>query len=115
MPGRGARPGSRPRRARPPAARRGRAGQTTIAPDFGTEKKRAQWVSPIIVSPHDPNRLLYGAQFVFLTDDQGKTWKKISPDLTNFDPAKQGNIAYSTVWSISESPAEEGPDLRRNR
>ena len=107
--------------AQPPAgqaagARRGgRAGQTTIAPDFGTEKKRAQWVSPIIISPHDPNRLLYGAQFVFLTDDQGKTWKKISPDLTNFDPVKQGNIAYSTVWSISESPAKEGPDLRRNR
>ena len=90
------------------ARRGGRAGQTTIAPDFGTEKKRAQWVSPIIISPHDPNRLLYGAQFVFLTDDQGKTWKKISPDLTNFDPSKQGNIAYSTVWSISESPAKKG-------
>jgi photosystem II stability/assembly factor-like uncharacterized protein len=90
------------------ARRGGRAGQTAIAPDFGGEKKRAQWVSPIIVSPHDPNRLLYGAQFVFLTDDQGKTWKKISPDLTNFDPAKQGNIAYSTVWSISESPLKKG-------
>jgi photosystem II stability/assembly factor-like uncharacterized protein len=90
------------------ARRGGRLGQTTIAPDFGTEKKRAQWVSPIIISPHDPNRLLYGAQFVFVTDDQGKTWKKISPDLTNFDPVKQGNIAYSTVWSISESPVKKG-------
>ncbi len=101
--------------AAPPAAgqaagarRGGRAGQTTIAPDFGTEKKRAQWVSPFIISPHDPSRLLYGAQFVFLTDDQGKTWKRISPDLTNVDPAKQGNIAYSTVWSISESPLKKG-------
>jgi photosystem II stability/assembly factor-like uncharacterized protein len=106
--------GARGQTGQPPAAgqaagqRRGRAGQTTIAPDFGTEKKRAQWVSPIIISPHDPNRLLYGAQFVFLTDDQGKTWKKISPDLTNFDPVKQGNIAYSTVWSISESPVKKG-------
>jgi photosystem II stability/assembly factor-like uncharacterized protein len=88
--------------------RGGRAGQTTIAPDFGTDKKRSQWVSPIIVSPHDPNRILYGAQFVFLTNDQGKTWRKISPDLTNFDPAKQGNIPYSTVWSISESPLKKG-------
>ncbi len=96
--------------AQPPAGGRrgGRPGQTTIAPDFGTEPKRAQWVSPLIISPHDPNRLLYGAQFVFLTDDQGKTWKKISPDLTNFDPARQGNIAYSTVWSISESPLKKG-------
>ena len=88
--------------------RAGSAGQATIAPDFGGETKRAQWVSPIIISPHDPNRVLYGAQFVFLTDDQGKSWKKISPDLTNFDPAKQGNIAYSTVWSISESPLKKG-------
>ena len=85
-----------------------RPGQTAIAPDFGGETKRAQWVSPIIVSPHDPSRVLYGAQFVFLTDDQGKSWKKISPDLTNFDPAKQGNIAYSTVWSIAESSLKKG-------
>ncbi len=45
---------------------------------------------------------------MFLTDDQGKSWKKISADLTNFDPVKQGNIAYSTVWSISESPVKKG-------
>ena len=88
--------------------RGGRAGQTTIAPSFGSEKKRSQWVSPIIVSPHDPNRVLYGAQFLFVTDDQGKNWRKISPDLTNYDPKKQGNIAYSTIWSISESPLKRG-------
>jgi photosystem II stability/assembly factor-like uncharacterized protein len=82
--------------------------EKTIAPDFGGEKKRAQWVSPVIVSPHDPARLLYGAQFVFLTDDRGKGWRKISPDLTNFDPAKQGNIAYSTIFSLSESPVKKG-------
>jgi photosystem II stability/assembly factor-like uncharacterized protein len=99
--------------APPPAGqaqggRGGRAGQTTIAPGFGSDKKRSQWVSPIIVSPHDPNRVLYGAQFLFLTNDQGKNWKKISPDLTNYDPAKQGNIAYSTIWAISESPLKKG-------
>jgi photosystem II stability/assembly factor-like uncharacterized protein len=97
-----------PAQGRGAGGRGGRPGQTTIAPDFGTDKKRAQWVSPIIVSPHDPNRLLYGAQFVFLTDDQGKTWKRISPDLTNFDSARQGNIAYSTIWSLSESPVKKG-------
>ncbi len=94
--------------AAPAGGRRGRPGETTIAPDFGTEKKRSQWVSPIIVSPHDPNRVLYGAQFLFVTDDQGKNWRKISPDLTNYDPAKQGNIPYSTIWSISESPLKKG-------
>ena len=81
---------------------------TSIAPDFEEDKKRAQWVSPIIVSRYDPNRILYGAQFVFLSEDQGATWKRISPDLTNFDPEKQGNIPYSTVFSISESPLKKG-------
>ena len=76
--------------------------------DFAGGKKRAQWVSPIIVSPVDPNRVLYGAQFVFVSDDQGRAWRKISPDLTNFDPAKQGNIAYSTIFSIAESPLKKG-------
>ncbi len=87
--------------------RRGRRGQA-ISPDFGEETKRAQWTAPIIISPHSTKRILWGAQFVFLTDDGGANWRKISPDLTNFDPEKQGNIAYSTVWSIAESPLKKG-------
>jgi hypothetical protein len=81
---------------------------TQIAPDFGDVEKRAQWVSPLIISPHSTKRLLYGAQFVFLTDDAGTAWRQISPDLTNYDPEKQGNIAYSTVWAIAESPLKKG-------
>ena len=80
----------------------------TIAPNFGEEKKRAQWVAPIIISAHSPKRVLWGAQFVFVTDDGGENWRKISPDLTNLDPEKQGNIAFSTVWSIAESPLKKG-------
>ena len=72
------------------------------------ENKRAQWVSPVILSPHSSERVLYGAQYVFLSDDRGKNWKRISPDLTNYDPTRQGNIAHSVVFSISESPVEKG-------
>jgi photosystem II stability/assembly factor-like uncharacterized protein len=81
----------------------------TIAPKFedGTAK-RAQWVSPIVVSPADPSRILFGAQFVFVSDDRGATWRKASPDLTNFDPQKQGNIPFSTVFAIAESPLKKG-------
>ncbi|MDA7979276.1 MAG: hypothetical protein MPJ50_10975 [Pirellulales bacterium] len=82
----------------------GRAGR----PDFGGERKRAQWVSPLIISPHDPKRVLYGAQFVFLSDDQGENWRKISPDLTNYDRDKQGNIAHAVMFALSESPVEKG-------
>ncbi|MCO5298308.1 MAG: hypothetical protein M9921_15780 [Fimbriimonadaceae bacterium] len=79
-----------------------------LSPDFGSDRRRAQWVSPILVSPTDPRRVLYGAQFVFVSDDQGETWRKISPDLTNLDEAKQGNIAYSTIFALAESPLKKG-------
>jgi photosystem II stability/assembly factor-like uncharacterized protein len=79
-----------------------------IGIDWGEDRKRAQWVSPLVMSPHDPQRLLYGAQYVFLTDDGGQSWQRISPDLTNYDPDKQGNIAHAVVFSISESAVEKG-------
>ncbi len=74
----------------------------------GDVPRRAQWVSPLIISPHDSSRLLYGAQFVFLSDDGGKNWKKISDDLSNFAEKRQGNVAHAVVFSISESPVEKG-------
>ncbi len=93
--------------------RRGRTFESYRTEDvsvkFGDgESKRAQWVSPIIISQHDSKRLLYGAQSVFLSDDGGQNWQTISPDLSNFDPEKQGNIAHAVVFSISESPVEKG-------
>jgi photosystem II stability/assembly factor-like uncharacterized protein len=87
---------------------RGRGRGTPISPRFEGERRRAQWVSPLIISPVDPKRLLYGAQFVFLSDDQGDNWRQISPDLSNFDPARQGNIAHAVVFSLAESKVEKG-------
>ena len=52
--------------------------------------------------------------------NQGITWEKISPDLTEFDPSKQvisgspitrdvtGEEFYSTIYSIRESNIEKG-------
>lgn len=74
----------------------------------GDVPRRAQWVSPIVMSSHDSKRLLYGSQFVFLSDDGGKNWKKISDDLSNFSEERQGNIAHAVVFSIAESPVEKG-------
>ncbi|MEL7500017.1 MAG: hypothetical protein AAFN77_20615 [Planctomycetota bacterium] len=89
----------------------GEADSDTKMNEVGLTKadiKRAQWVSPLIISPHSNERLFCGAQFVFRSDDAGKNWKKISPDLTNYSPQRQGNIAHSVVFAISESPVEEG-------
>ncbi len=81
---------------------------------------RMQRVSPMAVSPHDPEILYYGSQYVHRTRDKGVTWEKISPDLTAHPDCCQGASGepitrdvtgeefYSTLYAISESPLEKG-------
>jgi photosystem II stability/assembly factor-like uncharacterized protein len=81
---------------------------------------RFQRVSPIHVSPHDPNVIYHTSQFVHKTTDEGKTWEIISPDLTAFEEDKQvisgapitrditGEEFYSTIYAIRESTVEKG-------
>jgi photosystem II stability/assembly factor-like uncharacterized protein len=81
---------------------------------------RMQRVSPMATSPHDPNVLYYGSQYVHRTRDKGVTWEKISPDLTANPPCCQGISGepitrditgeefYSTLYAIAESPLEKG-------
>jgi len=81
---------------------------------------RFQRVSPMEVSPHDPHVVYYGSQFVHRTRDGGKTWTRLSPDLTLHPPGTQeasggpitrdatGEEVYSTLYSIRESPVQKG-------
>ena len=81
---------------------------------------RMQRVSPMATSPHDPDILYYGSQFVHRTRDKGVTWEKISPDLTAKPECCQGASGepitrdvtgeefYSTLYAIAESPLEKG-------
>ena len=81
---------------------------------------RFQRVSPIHVSPHDPNVVYHASQYVHRTTNEGKTWKTISPDLTAFEADKQvisgspitrditGEEIYSTIYSLRESPLKQG-------
>ena len=83
-------------------------------------KYRFQRVSPIHVSPHDPNVIYHASQYLHKTTDEGVTWETISPDLTAFDNEKQvisgspitrditGEEFYSTIYSIRESKLKEG-------
>jgi len=81
---------------------------------------RFQRVSPMATSPHDPDVLYYGSQYVHRTRDKGVIWERISPDLTAFPPCCQGASGepitrdvtgeefYSTLYAIAESPLEKG-------
>ena len=83
-------------------------------------KFRFQRVAPIHVSPHNPDMIYHTSQYVHQTTNDGKTWKIISPDLTDFDPDKQvisggpitrditGEENYSTIYSIRESILKRG-------
>ncbi len=81
---------------------------------------RMQRTSPMDISPHDPNTLYYGSQYVHRTRDEGVTWERISPDLTAFPACCQGASGepitrdvtgeefYSALYAIREAPTEPG-------
>ncbi len=83
-------------------------------------KLRANWNGPVIVSPHNPNVIYYGSQYVMKSTDRGVTWKTISEDLTrnNKDHQGKGGIpisneqitaeSYNNLFNIEESPIKEG-------
>lgn len=83
-------------------------------------KYRFQWNFPIIFSKHNPDRLYTFSQHVHVTENEGQSWKIISPDLTRNDPEKlkssggpitQDNTSveyYCTIFAAQESALQEG-------
>lgn len=83
-------------------------------------KYRFQWTAPIVISPHDPKTVYHAANVLFVTRDGGKTWTKISNDLTRDDKARQkwsggpitgdntGVEVYCTIFAVAESPRARG-------
>lgn len=83
-------------------------------------KYRFNWNAPIIWSQHEPNTFYHAAQVLLKTQDWGKTWTEVSPDLTRNEKEKQGkggvpytNEAvgaenYGTIAYVIESPHEKG-------
>ena len=54
-------------------------------------KYRFQWNFPIFFSPNNPKKLYAAGNHLFVTEDEGKTWQMISPDLTTNDKKKQAS------------------------
>ncbi len=95
-------------------------GQSLYGNPAGDLIYRMQRVSPMATSPHDPEVLYYGSQYLHRTRDRGVTWETISPDLTAHPDCCQGASGepitrdvtgeefYSTLYAITESPLEKG-------
>jgi len=77
--------------------------------------ERWQWTFPIVFSPVDPGRLYTSSQHVWVSEDEGQSWTRISPDLTYADPETMGKTGgvitmdmngpeiYATVFALQPS------------
>jgi photosystem II stability/assembly factor-like uncharacterized protein len=77
--------------------------------------ERWQWTYPIVFSQADPRVLYVGSQHLWKTTDRGRTWTRISPDLTRHDPKTMGHSGgditgdmngpeiYAVIFSIGPS------------
>jgi photosystem II stability/assembly factor-like uncharacterized protein len=54
---------------------------------------RADRTEPILFSPVDPHWMYYAANVLFATNDEGRAWQKISPDLTREHTGQPPSLA----------------------
>ncbi|MGB9836709.1 MAG: VPS10 domain-containing protein [Candidatus Saccharicenans sp.] len=64
---------------------------------------RFNWLTPFLVSKHNPFTLILGANKVLKSVDRGDNWIEISPDLTDRKNIT-GDVPYATITALSESP-----------
>jgi photosystem II stability/assembly factor-like uncharacterized protein len=84
------------------------------------QKYRYTWTMPIVISSHNADVIYHSSQYVFRSDDAGRTWTTISPDLTRNDKSKQQDSGgpltkdqytveyYDVVFTLAESPKQAG-------
>lgn len=94
-------------------------------PAANEENDRWNWDSPILISPHDPERLYFASQRVWRSDDRGDSWTAVSGDLSHdrdrLEMPMMGRVwsidsswdlmamsEYGTITSLSESPLVDG-------
>lgn len=81
---------------------------------------RFNWNAPIIWSAHEPNTFYHGGNVLFKTNDYGRNWSVVSPDLSRQDTTKMGLSGvpytnegaggenYGTILYVKESAQEPG-------
>ena len=94
-------------------------------PTPGESPERWNWDSPIMISPHDSDRLYFASQRLWRSPDRGDSWTAVSGDLTTntnrYELPYMGRVweldamhdngamsQYATLTTISESPITEG-------
>ena len=73
----------------------------SIVPHPGADENQYKWNwnTPLIISPHNHERLYYGAEKLFRSDDRGESWVAVSPDLTRQLDRNELEV-MGRVWSV---------------
>lgn len=90
-----------------------------FAEPVGKRQYRFNWVTPIALSPFDPDTLYTGAQMIFRSANRGDRWTIISPTLTRTPTRHHGcadartpewgnACGYGSVFTIAPSPIKRG-------
>jgi photosystem II stability/assembly factor-like uncharacterized protein len=89
--------------------------------DFADTAYRFDWDAGFLLSKFDNKRLYHGGNKLMRSDDQGSTWREISPDLTRGVPKEMQKLmgqswsidqlarksAMAQIVTIAESPLDE--------
>ena len=73
--------------------------QITPMPGAAENNYNWNWNSPLIISPHNPHRLYYGAERLFRSDDRGENWVAVSGDLSRGIDRNELDV-MGRVWSV---------------
>ncbi len=93
-------------------------------PEGSGESYRFNWNSPIVISPHNPERIYFGGNRLFISDNRGDSWRR-TEDLTRQIDRNEleimgvvnsrirlsrndGISTYGNITTISESPHTAG-------
>jgi photosystem II stability/assembly factor-like uncharacterized protein len=76
----------------------------------GEAAYRWNWDAPLLISQHNPSRLYFGANKLFITDDKGDSWKVISPDLSRQVDRNKIEI-MGKIWSVDAIAKNGSTDI----
>jgi photosystem II stability/assembly factor-like uncharacterized protein len=84
----------------------------------GDITERFQWTYPIVIAPTNPDILYVTSQHVWKSTNDGQSWQRISPDLTQHDPStlgpsggpitldQTGVETYATIFTLAPSAVD---------
>ncbi len=80
---------------------------------------RVDRTEPLFFAPQDPHRLYYAANRLYETQDGGRNWQAVSPDLAREQPQipasvgalrlKKAETQRGVIYAASPSPLSDGP------